>query len=247
MDPLALLSNLHGDGPATLHRLRRQGCEGLPGLLGLKADELGAVLGWESVRAERFLREARSLAARLGEGLLDPEEDLLDVRPRPDAAHGSGAPARDEVLADGSAAEALEQEAEEEALEKAEEQAEDEAVPVELCAEVIERWRELDAREPVPNDVLVPRAPAPQEPVRRSLAEAGIDGLDPVRVRALIAAGIGSVEELAACDDFDLHQRTGFSFTVASRLVFLARRAAQASPAPVRGKAARLDASGPFA
>jgi len=246
MDPLALLSNLHGDGPATLHRLRRHGCETLTCLLGLKADMLGALLGWESVRAERFLREARSLSGRLGEGLLDPEEDLHEAaRQRSDARR---APLETEAAPEGEPAEASAESEMEEPEAAEEEQPEDEEVPVELCAEVVERWKELDAREPDPvKDVLVPRAPAPHEPARRSLAEASIDGLDPVRVRTLLAAGIGSVEELAACDDLDLHQRTGFPFTVASRLVFLARRAAQASPAPARGRPARLDASGPFA
>jgi hypothetical protein len=228
MDPLALLSNLHGDGPATLHRLRRHGYETLACLLDLKADELGALLGWELVRAERFLREARLLSGRLGEGLLEPEEDAHDARGRSGTNGALHTPAGEETLA-------------------ADEEEPEEVVPLELCAEVLDRWRELDAREPEQKDVLVPRAPAPLEPARRGLAEAAIDGLDPVRVRTLLASGIASVEDLAACDDFDLHQRTGFPFTVASRLVFLARRMVQASPAPLRGKTARLDASGPFA
>lgn len=243
MDPLALLSNLHGDGPATLHRLRRHGCETLVHVRAFNAEELAGVLGWEAARAERFLREAQSLAGRLGEGLLDPEEEHEVPRPRGEperAPPASGSPAAAEETPE----------------------LEDEEVPEELCAEVLERWRELDAREPgertaaarAPDereadnrDLLVPRPPPAHEPARRGLVESAIDGLDPARVKALLAAGISSVEELAACDDFDLHRRTGFPFTLASRLVFLARRAAQVSPGSVGGKGARLDASGPFA
>ena len=73
MDPLALLCNLHGDGPATLHRLRRSGCDTLAGLGGRPAAKLAPVLGWEESRVERFLREADHLSERLGESLLDDD------------------------------------------------------------------------------------------------------------------------------------------------------------------------------
>ena len=84
MDPLALLSNLHGDGPATLQRLRRHGCDTLACVLGSPAEELAQILGWEPVRTERFLREAEVLMRRLGDGLLDVEEDAPEpVAPEP--------------------------------------------------------------------------------------------------------------------------------------------------------------------
>ena len=68
MDPLALLSNLHGDGPATLHRLRRNGCDSLSALLTADLADLVPILGWAPDRAERFVREADALARRLAAG-----------------------------------------------------------------------------------------------------------------------------------------------------------------------------------
>jgi len=75
MDALALLCNLHADGPVTLQRLRRSGLESLTALLELDAEELADRIGWEDRPAERFLREAWCLSERLEEGLLDEEDD----------------------------------------------------------------------------------------------------------------------------------------------------------------------------
>jgi len=67
MDTLALLCNLHADGPATLQRLRREGCESLEALLELEAPVLSRCLGSSEEVSRRFLREALVLAERLGE------------------------------------------------------------------------------------------------------------------------------------------------------------------------------------
>src|SRR5262245_17448921 len=65
MDTLALLCNLHADGPATLQRLRRAGCESLAALRRLDAAGLAERLEWNLRTAERFLREARLLGERV--------------------------------------------------------------------------------------------------------------------------------------------------------------------------------------
>src|SRR5256885_754613 len=71
MDALALLCTLHADGPVTLKRLRRAECSTLEAVIGLDVERLSAILGSTDAGARRFQREARSLATRVGEGILD--------------------------------------------------------------------------------------------------------------------------------------------------------------------------------
>lgn len=72
MKNLALLCNLHADGPTTLAVLRRDGCEGLAALLEYDVRDLARLLDWDDPRAERFLREGSELSERL-HSLLEPE------------------------------------------------------------------------------------------------------------------------------------------------------------------------------
>jgi len=81
MDALALLCNLHADGPFTLQRLRRSGCESLDVLLELPALQLSTHLDGSERTAERFLREAQLLAERL-EDQTRYEVNETDGRPR---------------------------------------------------------------------------------------------------------------------------------------------------------------------
>ena len=309
MDPLALLSNLHGDGPATLQRLRRYGCDTLAGLLSSPAGDLAPILGWEVVRAERFLREADVLLGRIGGGMLDVEEDAPEpVAPEPrrtlhvlsdeddadeseeasaqiaacepggrratdrpiDTACGTvsdtvgdnagdevGEPRNDRAEPEAASSTAtqvgddVDAEADDDDLGP---EVDDEPADLPLSArvreEVLTRWRTLDAAEPkTREETLVPHTPdAPLTAPGRPLASSGIDGLDPVRLRALLRAGVTTVEELAAADPFALHQGSGLPFTLTSRLGFLARRAAAKAPAkPARATAGHDDAAGPFA
>lgn len=81
MDALALLCNLHGDGPATLAALRGIGCEDLSGLELLGESLLADLLDRDSDQVQRFLREARVLRERIGDE--EPaERDLLEPLPR---------------------------------------------------------------------------------------------------------------------------------------------------------------------
>lgn len=65
MDALALLCNLHGDGPETLRRLRAAGCLDLAQVGELPRAQLDRLLGRGSLAAERFRREGRLLEKRL--------------------------------------------------------------------------------------------------------------------------------------------------------------------------------------
>lgn len=107
MKNLALLCNLHAEGPATLALLRRDGCEGLAALLEYEARDLARLLEWDDGRAERFLREGGELSERLADGVREPEsaslgreswdaddEEAEDVREELDSA-----PMRDVLVA----------------------------------------------------------------------------------------------------------------------------------------------------
>lgn len=66
MDALALLCNLHGDGPETLRRLRVAGVLDLSEVSEMPRAQLDRLLERGSLAAERFRREGRLLEKRLG-------------------------------------------------------------------------------------------------------------------------------------------------------------------------------------
>jgi hypothetical protein len=87
MDGLALLCNLHADGPLSLRRLRNAGVRTLRELTGVPESSLSAILKASPALARRLVHEARQLAQRLDEMPLEPDtgsppEPALP-RPRP--------------------------------------------------------------------------------------------------------------------------------------------------------------------
>ena len=76
MDALALLCNLHANGPTTMRRMGRAGITRLEQIPGIAVDELAELLNGPPSHARRFIAEAVALARRVGEGLLEPEEPL---------------------------------------------------------------------------------------------------------------------------------------------------------------------------
>ena len=66
MDAMALLCNMHADGPATLRLLRRAGMKSLADVEDRPAEKLADLLGVSPAFARRFAREARMLAERMG-------------------------------------------------------------------------------------------------------------------------------------------------------------------------------------
>src|SRR5262249_35398065 len=79
MDGLALLCNLHADGPWTLRRLRGLEVHTLQDLERVPLETLVSWLG--APRARRFAEEARLLARRLVEVPLEPEEFSAETGP----------------------------------------------------------------------------------------------------------------------------------------------------------------------
>jgi predicted RecB family nuclease len=85
MDSLALLCNLYGQGPVTLRRLRDAGCRTCDDVLCLEPAKLARALRTRRPAAERFQREARELAARIGEfGGPAPAIESNELRPEPE-------------------------------------------------------------------------------------------------------------------------------------------------------------------
>jgi len=73
MDGLALLCNLHADGPVSLRRLRRSGVRTLRELARVQEDSLASILQASPRLVRRLVHEALQLDERLGERPLEPE------------------------------------------------------------------------------------------------------------------------------------------------------------------------------
>lgn len=218
MDTLALLCNLHAEGPATLQRLRRSGCESLAGLLPLSATDLAGLLDWPAQRAERFLREAALLFERLDESphsRPELEEDESDTSAELEELDD----AEDEDEDESEEEEELETEEE---LEEAAEDAAGFAPPSERVAAVLGAWRELDRVAPPsePTDYVVPRPPPAPD---RRLAESRLE-LEPALLARLAGHGVLTLRQLVSAEDASLARALGIGFTRLKHLQFLAAR-----------------------
>jgi len=74
MDAMALLCNLHADGPTTVDCLRRAGCATLEDVRSLSPERLAEILDASPAAARRFLREVEILSERIGMEPLEREE-----------------------------------------------------------------------------------------------------------------------------------------------------------------------------
>ena len=222
MDTLALLCNLHAEGPATLQRLRRSGCESLAGLLPLSATDLAGLLDWPSQRAERFLREAALLSERLDETpRARPELEEDDVGSELDEYESEED--EDEEYADEDEDEEDAEELEEEpALQEAAEEARGFSPPSERVAAVLGAWRELDRVAPPtdPEDYVVPRPPPAPD---RRLAETGLE-LEPRVIARLAGHGVMTLRQLVSAQDTQLARALDIGYTRLKHLQFLAAR-----------------------
>lgn len=232
MDTLALLCNLHADGPATLLRLRRVGCESLASLRRLEAGALARELGWPEGMALRFLREARLLAERTEGPLAAEAEEVFELE---STLVGELDEGRDEI-------EELAPEAEEapepEPLEEPEPEAGVEAL--------LGAWRELDRVSPPvePTEFVIPRPPRARGD--RRLEELALEGLSPELVARLAGKGVRSLVELCEAGELELSRALGLGLTRVKRLQFQARRALAEEPAaPAAGEVARFEAYNP--
>jgi hypothetical protein len=219
MDTLALLCNLHADGPATLQRLRRLTVDSLMALMRLDAAELADALGWAPPAAERFLREAELLAERISG---EPDSELEDEG--------------EEELEDETSFEEYdtvdEGEDEDESAEDEEvwDEVEEEELP-ERAQAVLGTWRELDRTEPPaePREFMLPR-PAPTPRADLALRAASLPGLAPEGLRALAERGVTTLRAMVELGDVELARTLGFTFTRAKHLQFQAARALEGLP-----------------
>ncbi len=235
MDALALLCNLHADGPTTLHHLRTGGCESILDVMELDTEELEALLGWSERAILRFRREAAVLAERLEEGILEStaEEDFSAERVADDR---SGHRGRAELPEDEDVR----------GNEK----------------ELLETWAALDEGSPPeepdePADPLELEEVPEEETPRRPLTPEACEGLTAEAVDRLARIGIETLDDLADGDTLEVSTHLGIGYTRVARLQFLARRhlaslegattrEVEVIPAnPPSGD--RLEASGPFA
>ena len=246
MDTLALLCNLHADGPATLQRLRRAGCESLLALRRFEPASLAQHLDWNERTAERFLREAALLIERV-----EAEEDN-------DCENELESSLVEEL--DGGEAES---ESEEDSAEEpaGEEDPVGYAPPVERMEAVLGAWRELDRVAPPdsPQEFVIPRpAPAPD----LELGAARLEGLTPHVASRLAELGVSSLRQLVSAEEFSLARHIPMAYTRLCRLRFLAGRAleglssAVGEPAPTFDQGFRpftplpnepFETAGPFA
>lgn len=211
MDALALLCNLHADGPFTLQRLRRAGCDSLAALLEVDAGVLGQHVDGGERGAERFLREAQVLAERL-EGEVEADFEDVDLEDEPE---------QDELPLDVD-----EEEGEDEDLES------DEPIEESWHAaevdEVLATWRDRDREEPPeePRDFVVPRpewTPAQNPP----LDQLHLDGVEAGLAHRLAEHGVITLKGLVESSPLELARDLGVGFTRVKHIQFLAQREAE--------------------
>lgn len=211
MDDMALLCNLHADGPATLKVLRRTGIRTLPDVCSVDPRRLADTLGVSPAFARRFAREARLLAERMGAVALEAEEGALPVAPGM-AGERSGADANPERVDTAPRADATRT---------------DDArayAPIVYAPAARAQLREL-ARAEVD-------APAKQRLERTTivpstgtrLAHELIPGLDREWCDRLLAQGIRTLEELVAAPGLALARRLAMPFPRVLDLQYLAQR-----------------------
>ncbi len=204
MEALALLCTLHADGPSTLKRLRRGGCNSLRAVEGMPAEELARLVGISASTARRFVREATNLRQRLVPGeeapSLDVEEvpEFLDADPI-QAPVGTALDQRDELAMERMLAVPMAES------------------PIEGPeGEQVEAFQQAE-REPEQ----ISETGRDSNP---GLEPGAVDGLDRELIEVLASQGIVSLWDLANLDAGALARSSGVPFGRLTRIRFLARR-----------------------
>lgn len=203
MDTLALLCNLHADGPETLQLLRRAGWDTLAELEAVEAGELAGALSLTVDRAQRLQREALHLRERL-EGADPAPKAIRPARAEP----ATPPPSKQAAELELPAREVL--------------------IPRAIARPAPER---SVAPPPAPAAAPAPVAAPHRTGVRGALVPGVIDGLDRETCERLADAGVADLAALAAALPLELSGATGIDYTRLLRLQFLARRAAPAQRA----------------
>lgn len=201
MEALALLCTLHADGPSTLKRLRKGGCDSLRAVEGLPAEELAKLVGISASTARRFAREAGSLRQRLAPG---EEAPALDTEEVP---------------------EFLERDALQTEVQTGLDQRDALAKERMLAAPTPATRVEIVIHEAEPEPLAEPPVEcAPiSEPVT-TLEPGAVDGLDQEVIDVLASAQVMGLWDLANLDARTLARTTGLPYTLLTRTRFLARR-----------------------
>lgn len=216
MDTLALLCNLHADGPATLQRLRRIGCESLSALRHLDPTALAERLSWTERTAERFLREAALLSGRV--------ESVEEAAGEFEAPEFEIESTLSEELEDDLEEGESEEEGEEPDDAAEEEEESSFAPPPERVQAVLGAWRELDRVAPPGDpDFVIPR-PTPEAELDAGLLDSEFDWLSPALLTRMLELGIESLRALAGAGELELARALPLGFTRVKHLQFQAAR-----------------------
>ncbi len=197
MDVIALLCNLHADGPATLRVLRRAGLT-TPARIEAEPDErLAEILGTSPAAARRFAREAQLLAHRTGQPSLKgpgspakitaTRASVAETRARQPVRQGSPV-ARDTVPRDA---------------------------PIRAP-----RRPPIQTLRTAPIQTPCTAAGQADSPLRPGV----IEGLDAAWCKRLVAQGVRTLESLAEAPGLVLARRLGVSFARLLELQCLAQR-----------------------
>lgn len=206
MDGLALLCNLHADGPLTLRRLREAGVRGLRDLDSIPETTLAVWLRASAAQARRFVEEGRQLVLRIAEEPLETETPAGTEESR----ESSVTPLREPIRSWISSRPAL--------------------PPVDPPrTAVFER-----AAAPPLSSPAVSSMVRGYEPEETSLVAGRIDGLDGRTCQRLIEQGVRTVQALVELAGLPLARRTGIPYTKLLDLAYRARRSVSES-LPRRG------------
>ena len=261
MESLALLCTLHADGPATLKRLRRAGCDSLESIEAYGAADLATLLEVPPAVARRLLKEARGLGVRLDDGVLDDAEEapqacagsasspalgaasgsVLGSTPTPQVTTQGFLDQRDYAIL-GRVLEHWSDEAEAETVDDRVESPPAEAeAPSEVNPDVesTRLWPEdpgtascaIDEEQAAGAECI-----ADVQSCAPSLCAGDFDGLDEAMITTLVGSGIESLSDVVAADPLALAEILGVTYANARRTQYLARAAepkAEVMDAPV--------------
>jgi hypothetical protein len=255
MNSLALLCNLHGDGPATLAALRTLGCSDLGGVPLVSSSEFVDIFGGDQKTALRFQREAQILAERLGEQPLQQFQ-----KPQLTSAQEALAMGNERSLVDPNVEGlAPQQEPQNSTLLtpfpslSTKRPTPTPVTPLEpspaptprlpvyskgaVVHAVLDLWKRLDSTEsgapaqPNPTSASATTVSSVQ-PSAGSLAEAGLDGLTDAILDQLTGVGVTTVSQLLEADILALAKQVGLPYTKLAHLQFLGRSSTGSSGKP---------------
>lgn len=208
MHSLALLCNLHADGPTSLHRLREAGVETLDGV---RASDHAALSDWLGVglpAATRFRKEAEFLADRVGAGLLEDEDGVASAQPLSHSRNLTDEVLGTRVLHFAQAPQARNGKSTHPGT-----------TPPSTTYVGTNGQRAHGVLEP---------APRPKPGLALDCAD--LDWLTPERRAGLLAAGLTTLGDLVGMDAMALARTLETSFTTARRIQFLASRVPAVAP-----------------